>query len=152
MFQRTRKPAFAIAFVGARFSFLQSSQICQNSELTRKILESLSDNLCQNCPTCRLILSSLKVEPSLSWQVCQAENSRREFIPSQSSQEVKVVQNRILSGKLDFLSEETFNEQKSLNKLIFCNLPWFPNLAPTVDAIACAGLDCSALSCQHKCM
>ena len=123
MFQRARKPAFAIAFVNARFFFLQACQISLKSEY-------FSFGLYKDCPkisawflksvgnvvgqSCREKLSSKVAEQScqvkLSAKVvgksCQAKFSGKAVKQSCQAK----LSSRI--GQAEFSVEEIFKERK----------------------------------------
>ncbi len=117
MFQRTRKPAFAIAFVTirsfipfsqsySRFGIVSQSSLKVFSRISLQFLKFVGQNLqteklSRICraewssrvvePSCRAELSSRVVEPSFSCRVFRAGNS-----PGQSSRKVKTVVEWIL--------------------------------------------------------
>ena len=109
-------PPLFIAFVSARFSFLRSSQIYHKFWFDKKIhWKSFREFLSK--------LSSNSGKPKSPADFVKRKFRVESVKPSQS----KFSRSKFLSVRMNFQWTK-----KCLNKLIFCRLPWFINLALTV--------------------
>jgi hypothetical protein len=136
MFQRTRIPAFAIAFVGSRFFFSRVKFIL-NSELTRKtVVENLSriyfpdsTSFRKNIPTEK---SDWVFQARFVVRRILVENSRRAI--QAETVEPKSKNSRVRNSALskpDFCRIKFSMNGKCFKLLIVCRLPSVLNLLPT---------------------